>query len=44
MSSSNTLETRLRFMKFDAKTKAQLQSAKAVVMREMPGALDAFYD
>ncbi|MET3667184.1 methyl-accepting chemotaxis protein [Caulobacter sp. 1776] len=44
MSSPNTLESRLRFMKFDAKTKAQLQSAKAVIMREMPGALDAFYD
>uniref|UniRef100_B0SVU4 Methyl-accepting chemotaxis sensory transducer n=1 Tax=Caulobacter sp. (strain K31) TaxID=366602 RepID=B0SVU4_CAUSK len=44
MPSPSTLETRLRFMKFDAKTQAQLLSAKTVVMREMPGALDAFYD
>lgn len=44
MSSSDALQTRLSFMKLDAPARAHLLSAKAVVMREMPTALNAFYD
>ena len=39
-----SLADRLRFMKLDAKTLDSLRSVKPIVMREMPGALDGFYD
>ncbi len=42
--SPRTIDDRLRFMKLDQKGQAHLASLKPVVMKEMAGALDGFYD
>ena len=42
--SQRTLEDRLRFMKLDQKARAHIVDLKPVIMKEMPGALDGFYD
>ncbi|WP_249778042.1 globin-coupled sensor protein [Phenylobacterium glaciei] len=39
-----TLEDRLRFMKLDQKARAHITDLKPVIMKEMSGALDGFYD
>ena len=39
-----TLDERLRFMKLDQKARAHIASLKPVIMREMSGALDGFYE
>ena len=42
--SQRTLEDRLRFMKLDQKARAHIADLKPVIMKEMSGALDGFYD
>ena len=42
--SQDTLNERLDFMKMGPETQKHIQSVKPVIMRELPGALDAFYD
>ncbi|CAN5563825.1 globin-coupled sensor protein [soil metagenome] len=42
--SQRTLEDRLRFMKLDQKARGHIADLKPVIMKEMSGALDGFYD
>ncbi|MFZ3007956.1 MAG: methyl-accepting chemotaxis protein, partial [Phenylobacterium sp.] len=39
-----TLDDRLRFMKLDQQARAHIAGLKPVIMKEMAGALDGFYD
>ncbi|WP_421932290.1 globin-coupled sensor protein [Phenylobacterium sp.] len=43
MSQNDSLADRLNFMQLDAGAQADLRRTKAVIMGELPGALDAFY-
>jgi methyl-accepting chemotaxis protein len=42
--SSNALNERLDFIKLGPDAQKKLQGVKSVIMKELPGALDAFYD
>ncbi|HEX7758473.1 MAG TPA: methyl-accepting chemotaxis protein [Caulobacteraceae bacterium] len=44
MSSPNYLDERLSFMKLGPEAQRSIQGVKAVIMRELPAALDNFYD
>jgi methyl-accepting chemotaxis protein len=44
MSSNDALSDRLNFMKLSPEVQQSLQAIKPIVMRELPGALDAFYN
>ncbi|MDR3512107.1 MAG: methyl-accepting chemotaxis protein [Caulobacteraceae bacterium] len=44
MSIDNALEERLSFMQLGAQAQARLRSIQSIVMRELPAALDAFYE
>jgi methyl-accepting chemotaxis protein len=43
-SNADALNERLQFMKMDARTSAAMRKIKPVIERELPGALDRFYD
>jgi methyl-accepting chemotaxis protein len=44
MSSHNNLDERLSFMRIDADARQDLQDIKSIIMKELPAALDSFYD
>ncbi|WP_309642876.1 methyl-accepting chemotaxis protein [Phenylobacterium sp.] len=44
MTTSNALTERLEFVGLDAAAMKDLQGVKSIIMRELPGALDGFYD
>jgi len=43
-SNADALNDRLRFMQMDARTSAAMRKIKPVIDRELPGALDTFYE
>ncbi|MBB5747359.1 globin-coupled sensor protein [Brevundimonas variabilis] len=42
--SSQALESRIKFMKLDDAARARIKSIKPLIMKEMPAALDGFYE
>jgi len=44
MSNASNLDQRLSFMRIDAETRRSIQDIKPIIMKELPGAIDGFYD